>query len=393
GLARQHPRLLLIDGGGAACCWSRTRVTSQEDGIMATSFKLVSKIAITSTRDNPTGNPQLTSEIYLIDPDGGNPQRLTTNTFGDAFPTLSPDGKKVVFDSNRLNADSGQPLNVGDLFVMDADGTNQVLLTRGSSATWSPESNFIAFHASASYYASGGTVTGTPTRTDPGAAMTDSDLFVANVHALAAVHNVLTKTQLATNITNTPDQIEDDPDWAASPTTAPGGQSIVFTSHPVTDDPLFSNQAEIYVINPDGTGRLRLTDNDYEERAPAWSPDGTRIVFCGRVDGGRTDFEICVMNADGSGFQQLTNNSVNDLTPSWSPDGTQIAFHRLVSGQGQQMFIMNATNNPDGTHPVATQVTSGPGINLIAHWGQVRTHVKSDPGDTLALGDGEGLVG
>ena len=150
---------------------------------------------------------------------------------------LSPDGKKIVFDSNRLNADSGQPLNVGDLFVMDADGTNQALLTRGSSATWSPDSKYIAFHASASYYASGGTDTGTPIKDDPGAAMTDSDLFVANVDDLAAAQDVLTRTQLATNITNTPDQIEDDADWSASPTTAPGGQSIVFTRHPVEDNP------------------------------------------------------------------------------------------------------------------------------------------------------------
>src|SRR5262245_7353356 len=200
-------------------------------------FELVSKIAFTSTRDNPTGNPQLTSEIYLMDPDGTDPQRLTDNTFGDAFPTLSPDGKKIVFDSNRLNADSGQPLNAGDLFVMDADGTNQVLLTRGSSATWSPDGKYIAFHASASYYESGGTETGLPIRGDPGAPMTDSDLFVANVDELAAAQDVLTRIQLATNITNTPLEIEDDADWSASPTTAPGGQSIVFTSRPITDNP------------------------------------------------------------------------------------------------------------------------------------------------------------
>lgn len=89
----------------------------------------------------------------------------------------------------------------------------------------------------------------------------------------------LTETELATNITTTPDQIEDDADWSASATTAPQGQSIVFTSHPVTDDPRLSNQAEISVMNPDGSDRLQFTHNGYEERAPTWSPDGTRIVF------------------------------------------------------------------------------------------------------------------
>jgi Tol biopolymer transport system component len=310
---------------------------------------------------------------------------------------LSPDGKKIVFDSNSLTMDLftdplGRPiLNISDLFVMDADGTNQTLLTRGSSATWSPDSKYIAFHASALYYATGGLETGLPIKQDAGAATTDSDLFVANVDDLAAAQDVLTRTQLATNITNTPDQIEDDPDWSASPTTAPGGQSIVFTSHPVTDNPINSTHAEIYVINPDGSGREQLTRNNYEERAPSWSPDGTQIVFCARI-GDNGTFEICVMNADGSDFQRLTNNFVPDLTPSWSPDGTQIAFHRFVAGQAQ-MFTMKPALDPDGSLPEATQVTFGPGLNLLGQWGQVRTRVGSDSGDTLALGDGEGLVG
>jgi len=63
-------------------------------------FRLASTIAFTSTRDDPT-NPQLAAEIYLINADGANPRRLTNNTDGDAFATLSPDGKKIVFDSNR----------------------------------------------------------------------------------------------------------------------------------------------------------------------------------------------------------------------------------------------------------------------------------------------------
>jgi Tol biopolymer transport system component len=337
-------------------------------------FELVSKIAITSSRDHTTdGLPLLNQgEIYLINPDGTDPLRLTDNTYFDAFPMLSPDGKMIVFDSNRLTADSGQPLNTSDLFVMDADGTNEVLLTRGSSATWSPHSNFIAFHASASYYKYEGTQTGIPINGNPGAATTDSDIFVANFHALAAVDDVGIKTHLATNITNTEHDIEDDPDWSVSTPTAPNGL-IVFTSHPDTDRGLPNNNyptAEIYVMNPDGTGRHQLTDNLYEERGPSWSPDGTKILFSARIGG--PDFEICVMNADGSGFEQLTDNSVGDLTASWSPDGTQIAWHQTPASQ---MFTMNA----DGTHQ--TQVTFGPGLNLLAQWGEVRTATGSDPGD------------
>ena len=110
---------------------------------------------------------------------------------------LSPDGKKIVFDSNRLTLDIptrfGTP-NIFDLFVMDADGANQTLLTRGSSATWSPDGKDIAFHASASYYTSGGNDTGEPIAGGPGAATTDSDIFVANVDDLAAAPDILTRT-------------------------------------------------------------------------------------------------------------------------------------------------------------------------------------------------------
>src|SRR5262249_4340474 len=180
-------------------------------------------------------NEFFTAEIYLIDPDGTNPQRLTSDTYGDAFPMLSPDGKKIVFDSNRLTADPAKPetWTISDLFVMDADGSNQTLLTPGDSATWSPDSKDIIFHASASYYTSGGEVTGAPVRpplNNPGVAAIDSDLFLANVDDLAAAPDLLSKIQLVTNITNTEDQIEDDADWSEA------NGLIAFTSRPAPLD-------------------------------------------------------------------------------------------------------------------------------------------------------------
>jgi TolB protein len=302
---------------------------------------LSSTIAFTSTRDDPTG------EIYLMNPDGTDVRRLTNNTVGDGFVALSPDGKKIVFDSNRRRAE-GEPQNTSDLFVMDPDGTEEAWLIRGSSATWSPDSKNIAFHASASG-------TGLPIKPDPGAATFDSDIFTANVD------DILEHGAGRTNLTNSPEAIDDDPDWS------PMGEQIAFTSHSVTDNQLNSITAEIYVINADGTGApVRLTNNAEEERAPAWSPDGTRIVFMCRRGG--PDFEICVMNSDGTGQVQLTNNTVLDATPTWSPDGGQIVFHRPVAGRFQ-LWLMNA----DGTGQV--QLTNAPGLTLFANWGEVRVRV------------------
>lgn len=321
-------------------------------------FELVSTIAFSSTRDDPTRVPPiLGAEIYLIDPDGSNPRRLTENADADAFAALSPDGKKIVFDSNRNRA-PGEPVNTSDLFVMGTDGTEQTFLIRGGSPTWSPDSKFIAFHASASG-------TGLPIKADPGAATSDSDIFVANVDDL------LSGLEGPRNLTNNPGAIDDDPDWSP-PLLADGKfvEKIVFTSHFVGDNTQFSNTAEIYAINVDGTGFTRLTFNTEEERAPSWSPDGTRIVFMCRIGGGTSDFEICVMNADGTGQVQLTNNTVVDATPTFSPDGQKIVFSRnLGGGQGQEVFLMNA----DGT--AQTQLTNTPGFNLLANWGELRVHI------------------
>lgn len=312
-----------------------------------TQAQLRPAIVFVSTRDNPSGTLATAAEIYLMDADGTNARRLTDNKDGDSLPAISPDGTRIVFDSNRLRA-ADQPPNTQHLFLMNIDGSGQTPLTWGSSASWSPDGKRIAFHASASG-------TGAPTRVEPGAPASDSDIFVADVDGL------LKKRGTPHNLTKSPGSIDDDADWS------PDGRRIVYTSRAVTgrgSNAVNDPSAEIFVINADGSGSpVRLTANDEEERAPAWSPDGKRILYVARKGG--PDFELCVMNADGTGQTQLTDNAVGDLTSSWSLDGRQITFHRIVSPGRFQLFTIGA----DGTGE--TQLTDTVGLNGFPKWGRV----------------------
>ena len=343
-------------------------------------FELRSAIVFASTRDNPAFGDLGKIEIYLMltkedgTPDPTQTRRLTTTSAGETFAVLSPDGKKIVFDSNRDRA-AGEPGNTSDLFLMNTDGTEQIKLTRGSSATWSPDSKKIAFHASKSG-------TGLPIRPDPGAPYPDSDIFVLNVDdCLDNLVDCRAKEKAAQpgvlpdflkNVTNNgAATIDEDADWS------PDGQKVAFTRR-VSGAPLTT--AEIYVIHPDGTGLIQLTNNLEEERAPDWSPNGLRIAYICRTGpppaGQMTpDFETCVMNADGTGVpQRLTNNDVPDSGHSWSPTGDQIVFSRPAPGSGlpvlrRELFVMNA----DGTDQ--KQLTDTPGINIDPSWGRLRVKV------------------
>jgi Tol biopolymer transport system component len=336
-------------------------------GIVTAQQCLVSTIAFISNRDHPHDvPPKFRSnasdfEIYLMNPDGTNVRRLTENTDGDAFPAFSPDGKRIVFDSNRNNAleDPPQvPLNIGDLFLMKDDGSPQKLLTRGTSASWSPDGKSITFHRSASGLACPVSapppfpgIPGCPISTDPGAATWDSDIFIARVGDL------LDNVAEPTNITNSP-EIDDDPDWS------PDGKHIAFIRHPVNP---VANSAELYVLNLETGALQQLTDNLEEEEAPAWSPDGTRIAYACRIGGGTNDFEICVINADGTNRVPLTDNTFFDGAPTWSPDGQKIVFER-----GQKLWIMNA----DGTGQalLTSDPQEFPGFYFFPKWGMVRTN-------------------
>jgi TolB protein len=140
------------------------------------------------------------------------------------------------------------------------------------------------------------------------------------------------------------------PAWDGSPVWSPDGGKIAFQrTMPPPGEANGQRQSDIYVINVDGSGERKLTD-DAASSGPVWSPDGRRIAFTSRRDGPRKP-GIYVINTDGSGLRRLLRNS--GALPSWSPDGRKIAFERASGGpfsdggKPPYIYVMNV----DGSGP------------------------------------------
>jgi Tol biopolymer transport system component len=130
------------------------------------------------------------------------------------------------------------------------------------------------------------------------------------------------------------------------PALSPDGRRIAFESDR-------DGQSEIYVMSVDGSGVSRLTYNASWDTQPTWSPDGAKIAFM-------CAWEICIMNVDGSGILNLTASAGPDYDPAWSPDGSKIAFTSYRDG-GPNVYVMNAT---DGS---GVRLLTGTTIGLDEH--------------------------
>jgi len=155
------------------------------------------------------------------------------------------------------------------------------------------------------------------------------------------------------------------------PAWSPDGTKIVFTSG--RDDP----NGEIYVMDPNGSNVVRLTTDSAADEEPAWSPDGTKIAFVSNRDG---NAEIYMMNPDGTGQVNISNNPGADLVPAWSPDGTKIAFQsdRQINFA---VWVMDA----DGSNPTRlTTPSTDPSTAAGApSWSPDSTRIAYEQGGDL----------
>lgn len=254
-------------------------------------------------------------EIYSVRPDGANLTNLTRHPGNDLYPSWSPDGQRLVFASDRDGADIG----LFDLYIMNRDGSGLTRLTnspesRDDLPVWSNDGNWIAFVSDRDG---------------------DSDIYAVTVDGSQLVR-----------VTDNVDVTDSYPDWS------PDDSQIVFMSDEGRLD------FEIYRINRDGTGRVRLPQSDANEAYPSWSPDGTRILFSSGRDG---NWKIYTMDLDGNDLRNLTSTGANDTRARWSPDGSKITFQSDRSGT-TDIYTMNA----DGSD--IQRITSSPARDASPDW-------------------------
>ena len=122
---------------------------------------------------------------------------------------------------------------------------------------------------------------------------------------------------------------------------------------------------DLWAIHSDGTGQIRVAENAFNF---SWSPDG-RLVYTSDAD--LADVHFRIINADGTGEARLTTTRAG-FQPAWSPDGTRIAF---VALDGKDLLLIN----PDGTGEM--NLTQGLSENDAPAW--------SPDGSRIAFGTGE----
>jgi len=288
-------------------------------------------------RDRP-GRPY--GQLWIMDLATQKSTRIGGDKDGGGGPVWSPDGKWLAFEGHQ--GDKGglfvaRPDGSEVTFLAETNGTNSPLPGTGNEFTWSPDSKQIAF------------VSSTP---DPRAAEANGDPMVITRYLYKPdagegmtrfndnqrLHLFLVDigTKQVKQLTQG-EFDEHSPDWS------PDGKKILFGSNREPNQDEFFNYDLFTFTVADGSIH-RLTATEYNEYDAIWSPDGKQIAYRGTRRGitdretTMEDTHVWVMNADGSNRREIGAVIDNRQgAPQWSPDSGALYF--TVQERGNNVLV------------------------------------------------------
>jgi hypothetical protein len=204
---------------------------------------------------------------------------LPNGSANDYNPSTSPDGTKIVFVSDR----EGVP----QLYLMTADGQSPNRLSNSGCVdqvpSWSPDGRRLFWESQCS---------GQKVKIMFADLAYNEDSSFGTGATLVNIRELTTQDQGDNRF----------------PRVSPDGQKVVFTSYR-------DGNAEIYLMNTDGSQQTRLTSSGGEDEAASWSPNGQQLLFASNRDG---NYNLYLMNADGSGQVQQTSVPSNERWVLWA---------------------------------------------------------------------------
>ncbi len=266
------------------------------------------KIAFTSNRANGRHY-----QIYIMDANGKQVERLLESESFDRDPHFSYDGQSIAFASNRSGT--------YQIYVLDLATRAVRRLTSGTqdktNPFWSPDGRQLLYtlHAKGSFELGIMNADGSQARQITNASFGDSHGygFAPDGRRISFESTMNNRNEVfIMNLENMKSRVlieTDELSYRGDPVFSPTGNKIVFCSNT-----LDRRTRQLYIYDLDWKKYYRITDDALDKDDPIFSPDGTMIAYVARW---QNAWNIFMADADGKYARNLTRSHYDNLVPSW----------------------------------------------------------------------------